>query len=217
MSDTRLTDDPAAPFGHIVLLASLGGMAAFTTIATALPPEFPVPITVVQHRPHVSGPDVLTAALARRTTLPVRVAAVGQRARLRGVTVIPGGMTATISSTEAWALEPTSKEQTCPGDALLTSAADVGLPTIAVILTGHLSDGSHGCRAVKARGGRVLVQDPTTARAPSMPTSAIATGCADFVLPLHRIPTALAALATAPGAADLLAVALPPWASFHAS
>jgi two-component system chemotaxis response regulator CheB len=45
-----------------------------------------------------------------------------------------------------------------------------------------------------------------------MPLSAMATGCADFVLPINRLSTALFALATAPGAADLLAVPLPPWA-----
>ena len=44
-----------------------------------------------------------------------------------------------------------------------------------------------------------------------MPTHAVATGC-DFVLPLSRIPTALLALSTAPGGADLLTVALPSWA-----
>jgi two-component system chemotaxis response regulator CheB len=45
-----------------------------------------------------------------------------------------------------------------------------------------------------------------------MPANAIATGCADFVLPPDRLTSALLALTTAPGAAELLAVPLPPWA-----
>ena len=48
--------------------------------------------------------------------------------------------------------------------------------------------------------------DPDTARAASMPASAIATGCVDFVLPLDRIAPALTALTMAPGAADLFTV-----------
>jgi two-component system chemotaxis response regulator CheB len=98
-----------------------------------------------------------------------------------------------------------------PGDALLRSSADT-TPTVAVILTGSLADGAEGCRAVKRAGGRVLVQDPAAARASSMPANAIATGCTDFVLPLEKISAALLALTTAPGAAELLTVPLPPWA-----
>ena len=87
---------------------------------------------------------------------------------------------------------------------------------IGVVLTGMLRDGTTGVRAVKRHGGRVLAQDLATARAGSMPSSAIATGCVDFVLPLHRIATALVALTMAPGAAELFTVPIPPWASLHA-
>jgi two-component system chemotaxis response regulator CheB len=45
-----------------------------------------------------------------------------------------------------------------------------------------------------------------------MPSNAVATGCADFVLPLERLSTALVTLAVAPGAADLQTFPLPPWA-----
>ena len=200
----------AAPFGRVAMVASLGGMQAFTAILSRLPENFPVPIVVVQHRPRTSrGRDTLAAVLARKTLLPVTVAEVGGSADLHGVTVIPGNTTATISPAGRWVLDVPDHQ--LPGDALLISSAS-NVPTIAVILTGHLSDGSRGCRAVKSHGGRVLVQDPSTARALSMPSNAVATGCADFVLPLDRIPTALLALTTAPGAADLLAVTLPPWA-----
>jgi two-component system chemotaxis response regulator CheB len=64
-----------------------------------------------------------------------------------------------------------------------------------------LHDGARGVRLVKRHGGRVLAQDPATARAGSMPSSAIATGCVDFVLPPHRLAAALVALTMAPGGA----------------
>jgi len=49
----------------------------------------------------------------------------------------------------------------------------------AVILTGAGSDGALGVKAIKEAGGVILVQDPDDAEYPSMPRSAIATGCAD--------------------------------------
>jgi len=202
--------DSASDFSSVVLVASLGGMDAFGAVVAGLPTWFAVPVVVVQHRPLTFQPDALAAALARRTGLTVRVAENGTTAHQPGVTVVPGSTAATIDAEGLWRLQRASPDLGA-GDALLMSSAEVGR-TIAVILTGYQADGSRGCRAVKTRGGRVLVQDPTGARAPSMPANAIATGCADFVLPLHRIPTALLALTTAPGAADLFTVPLPPWA-----
>ncbi|MCV7197355.1 chemotaxis protein CheB [Mycobacterium angelicum] len=197
-------------FSYVVLVASLGGMDAFSKVLSGLPASFPVPVLVVQHRAQTSVGDPLVAVLARRTELPVHVAEDATPAAQPGVTVVPGATIATIDADGRWLLEPATRG-VGTGDALLMSAAEAG-PTIAVILTGYQGDGSRGCRAVKLRGGRVLVQDPSDARAPDMPANAIATGCADFVLPLQRIPSALLALATAPGAADLLTVPIPPWA-----
>lgn len=88
----------------------------------------------------------------------------------------------------------------------------VGAGVVAVVLTGKLSDGTEGVRAVKRHGGRVLAQDPCTAQAASMPSSAIATGCVDFVLPIEKMRAALMALILAPGGAELLRVRPPSWA-----
>jgi two-component system, chemotaxis family, protein-glutamate methylesterase/glutaminase len=192
------------------VVASLGGMRAITTVLGALPATFPVPIAVLQHRRHNRTGDLLAPILARRTGLPARAAEAGCAADQFGITVVPAETIATIDESGSWVLTDSTGNLE-PGDALLISSART-TPTIAVILTGALADGAEGCRAVKRSGGRVLAQDPTTAQASSMPASTIATGCADFVLPPERIATALLALTMAPGAADLLAVPLPPWA-----
>lgn len=185
-------------------------MRAITTVLGGLAPTYPLPIAVVQHRRRTSGHDLLVPILARRTGLPVRSAEAGGEANQPGITVVPAQTTATIDQAGRWVLAVDAGD-TKPGNALLTSSARA-TRTIAVILTGSLADGADGCRAVKRGGGRVLVQDPATARASSMPANAIATGCADFVLPPDRLATALLALTTAPGAADLLTVPPPPWA-----
>src|SRR5581483_855988 len=54
----------------------------------------------------------------------------------------------------------------------------------AVILSGAGSDGAIGVRAIKEAGGIILIQEPNEAEYSSMPRSAIATGVADFVLPV---------------------------------
>jgi two-component system chemotaxis response regulator CheB len=220
MSDARHNDYPgsmsvtettlAPSFGRVAVLASLGGLEAITAVLARLPASYPVPIAVIQHRRRLDGRDPLAAILAHRTELPTRVIEAGAPAEQPGISVVPAHTAASIGDAGEWMLADTDS-RSGPGDALLTSSARQ-TPTVAVVLTGSLSDGSEGCRAVKRGGGRVLVQDPATARAPSMPANAIATGCADFVLPVERIASALVALTTAPGAAELLAVPLPPWA-----
>jgi two-component system CheB/CheR fusion protein len=53
---------------------------------------------------------------------------------------------------------------------------------ICIILSGTGTDGTLGLKAVKERGGMVMVQQPETAKYDGMPRSAIATGMADYVL-----------------------------------
>jgi two-component system chemotaxis response regulator CheB len=90
-------------------------------------------------------------------------------------------------------------------------AGHYGPRAIGVVLSGRLDDGAAGARAIKAAGGRVLVQEPDSAECASMPTGVLATGCFDFVLEPRRIAHALVALVSAPGAAQLLAVRAHPW------
>ena len=56
-----------------------------------------------------------------------------------------------------------------------------------VVLSGTGSDGSLGLTRIKECGGVTLVQTPEDAEYPGMPNSAIATGAADFILPVAQI------------------------------
>lgn len=200
--------------GPVVLIGSLGGLEAVCTVLGDLPETFTRPIVVLLHRLRRSRPDMLAPLLQRYTTLPVRLATPDMCLTGPGVTVIPRGKTATFSTGYRLVLEDT--DRVGGGDVLLSSAATVGgRDVLGVVLTGMLRDGARGVREVKRHGGRVLVEDPDTARASGMPSAAIATGCIDFVLPLRRIAAGIIALTMAPGAADLLAVPTPPWASLQ--
>ncbi len=62
---------------------------------------------------------------------------------------------------------------------------------IAVLLSGSGSDGTQGIREVRAMGGLVIVQEPTTAQFDSMIENALATGLVDYTLPVQQMPGAI--------------------------
>ena len=67
-------------------------------------------------------------------------------------------------------------------------SADLGEKAICIILSGMASDGTAGLKAVKSELGMVMVQDPKSAKFDGMPTSAIKTGLADYILPPEEMP-----------------------------
>lgn len=206
--------DAECPFDLVVMIASLGGLKSTAAVLAGLPGDFPIPLLVLQHAVRRDAPEVLAALLQRSTELPVRTASDGQRLGPPGVAVLPRGCSAAIDP--HYGIRLTAADSGRGGDPLLTSAAEATAGRmIAVILTGMLDDGSLGVRAVKREGGRVLAEDPRTARASSMPAHAIATGCVDFALPNHRLSAALITLALAPGGADMFAVPTPAWATVN--
>ncbi len=88
--------------------------------------------------------------------------------------------------------EPRGKR--APIDLFLRSAAERVGDGFAVVLSGAGADGAIGVRAVKEAGGIILVQDPQEAEYSSMPRSAIASGVADFILPVRDLAARLVEL-----------------------
>jgi two-component system, chemotaxis family, CheB/CheR fusion protein len=79
-----------------------------------------------------------------------------------------------------------------PFDFLLpTLASNFGERAVSVVLSGTGADGTLGLKAVKEKGGLVVVQDPDEAAFDGMPRSAISTGAVDLVLPVAKISQAL--------------------------
>src|SRR6202011_4598352 len=60
--------------------------------------------------------------------------------------------------------------------------------SVGVSLSGMGSDGTLGLRAIKEKGGVTFVQEPASAKCPSMPKSAIDAGLADFSAPVEALP-----------------------------
>ena len=195
--------------GVVVAVGSHGGLSAYQTLLAALPAVFPWPILVVQHRR--PGFDCLVPLLDRATALRVVEAREGEPLHPGTVYVLPPDRQGTLGRDDRLVFGRAAR---CTANPLLESVAFAfGERAIAVVLTGRLDDGAAGVRAIKGRGGRVLVQDEESSAAFSMPAAAIATGCVDFVLPLRSIAPALVSLVMVPGAAELFRVRLSSWAS----
>ena len=78
-------------------------------------------------------------------------------------------------------------------DLTIADAAKLfGPALVLVVLTGMGKDGLEGARAVKAAGGRVLVEAESTCVVYGMPRAVAEAGLADEILPLHELPAAIA-------------------------
>src|ERR1700710_787027 len=174
--------------------ASAGGVQALQHLFAALPEKTGAAYVVIVHLdPNVRSE--LANILSTRTTMPVLQ--VGDPVPLLPdhVYVIPPDRRLHITDDEIAAAEcdgPRGKR--APIDLFFRSLADQHGDGCAVILTGAGSDGAVGVRAAKESGGIILVQDPAEAEFPSMPRAAIATGVADFILPIRDLARRLAEL-----------------------
>lgn len=183
----------------VVIASSLGGIQALRTIFADLPADFPAPVVVVQHL-EPGRRSRLAEVLNSVSTLPVAQADGGERLEAGHVFVAPPGCHLVVGADGRLALSDAPPEHFSRPSAnpLFISAAErFGAGAVGVVLTGCDSDGSEGVRAIKGRGGTVLVQDPATAVQGSMPRNAIATGTADEVVPLEDIAARIVRAVTA--------------------
>jgi two-component system chemotaxis response regulator CheB len=173
----------------IVIGASGGGFQALSRVLGQLPNDFPAPIAIVQHR-SLERPSELARLLGRKTPLPVADAADGEAPRAGHVYIADPGRHLMITDAGRFEYVDGQKIRFVRSSAnpLFESAARVfGTRVIAVVLTGAGFNGTDGVQAVKAQGGIVIVQDPTSSEQPGMPRSAMGTGAVDYVLPLEFI------------------------------
>ncbi|HKH94031.1 MAG TPA: chemotaxis protein CheB [Gemmatimonadaceae bacterium] len=196
---------PFAAFDVVVVATSLGGREALELLLEPLPADFPAPVVVVQHL-DAQAPSYLPEMLARRTRLAVKFAEAGELLCPSTVYVAAPGRHLLIGPDRRCMLsdEPPVRFSRPSADPLFASAAELfGARTLAVILTGRLSDGTVGAAAIRRAGGVVLAQDPATCRAPEMPEAAIRQGLVHLVLPPEALGVALSTLVAVPGVRTL--------------
>ncbi len=178
----------------VAIGASAGGIQALQTFFAAMPPDTGAAFVVILHLDPEHRSD-LSSILAART--PMTVTQVQNRIAIEPnhIYVIPPNRQLIVANGSLDTSEFTAERgRRMPIDHFFRSFASKLGDGFAVILTGAGSDGSVGVKAIKEAGGLIFVQDPNEADYPSMPRSAIATGCADDVLPLTGLAERIAAL-----------------------
>jgi two-component system chemotaxis response regulator CheB len=153
-------------------------------------------VLVVQHL-DPRHKTVIAEVLGRRSKLNVKLAENDEQVDPGTVYVAPpnrhllvgeGGLLSLTSTELVHFVRPSA-------DLFFESiAGSYGPRAIACVLTGSGSDGAMGVRAIKSRGGTVIVEDPETAEFKGMPQAAVGTGTADFVLPLDEISEVITGL-----------------------
>ena len=171
----------------VAIGASAGGTQALQSFFSALPESPGAAFVVIVHL-DPSHRSEMPQIIAARTKMPVVQAGSRDRLEADHVYVIPPGRRLQLVDHHISALEfDEPRGQRAPIDLFFRSlAAQLG-DGFAVILSGAGSDGAIGVRAVKEAGGIILVQDPNESEYASMPRSAIATGVADFVMPVRDL------------------------------
>ncbi|MCC7645446.1 MULTISPECIES: chemotaxis protein CheB [unclassified Janthinobacterium] len=198
----------------IVMGASVGGVSALSTIFAALPANLPAAILAVMHVG--ARNSVLPEILGKTSALPVRFAEEREPVRAGRILLAPPDRHMLVANLAGQAMVELTRgpkeNHTRPAiDPLFrTAAAAFGPKVVGVILSGYLDDGTAGLQAIKACGGKALVQEPQDAVAPSMPQSAIDHAGVDWRLPCAEIGPALLALASAAPAPAGAAQSLPP-------
>lgn len=183
-----------APFAGVAIATSTGGPPALRALLPSLPARPDAAFFVVQH-----GPAWMLESFAERLddecTLEVRLGSAGTPVEPGHLYVAPGGSHLVVDpDTLRLALSngPPESYVRPAADPLMRSLAEAfGPSAIAVILTGLGRDGASGAGHIAAAGGAVIVQNPASATAPSMPSAAIAMDLGSTVVPLDDVAGAI--------------------------
>ena len=165
-----------APFIGVFIATSTGGPQTLLGLFKKIDKSLPVAYFVVQHGPAWMI-ETFSSRIERESGLNVQVGENGMIPKIRHVYIAPGDMHMRFEPNDfKIILDHGPKENFVrpAADPLFRSAVNIfGDRALAIILTGLGKDGSLGIHYMQNAGAKVLIQEPSTAIAPSMPKSAI--------------------------------------------
>lgn len=183
----------------ILIGVSTGGPRALAETMPKLCEKVDVPIFIVQHMP-----PTFTQSLAKSLNSKCRYTVMeckdGDIVKERHAYIAPGGRHMLLikrQKTVRTVIGNQPPENGCKPsvDILFRSGATVyGKDLVAIVLTGMGVDGTKGSGILKRAGASVIVQDDKTSVVWGMPGSVKASGNADKILPLHKIPYAVVSM-----------------------
>lgn len=181
--DGVLTSPPVVGLG-----GSAGAIQALREFFAAMPPQPGMAFVVVLHL-SPEHESILAELLQRVTAL--RVLKVSGTVAMEPDTVYvvpPGKVLEVRDGSLVLAPLPPDRHRHVAVDLLFRTLADTqGARATAIVLSGADGDGAIGIKRIKERGGLTIAQDPEEAQAAGMPSSAIATGMVDWVLPVAQM------------------------------
>ena len=181
----------------IVIGVSAGGLAALSEILGKLPPGFPLPVIVNQHR---SKNERTLLEELLQAKCPIRIRQAEEKEPIRGGVVYfaPADYHLLIEKDRSFSLtcdEPVNFSRPSIDLLFETASEAYGDRLIGVILTGYNNDGAAGIRSIRKHGGLTIAQDPAKAVFPEMPRAAIATGSVQHILAPAEITSFLLQMA----------------------
>jgi two-component system chemotaxis response regulator CheB len=173
----------------VAIGASTGGTVVINTILSGLPPDFPLPLLIVQHMSagFIRGfADWLNLA----SRLPVHVASQGELLLPGHVYIAPEGFNMVVKKGGCIALTGSIPENgQCPSvSALFRSMAEIYAGNaVGILLTGMGDDGARELKLMKDKGAVTIAQDRESSVIFGMPGEAVKFGAATYVLPPDKI------------------------------
>ena len=184
---------PEQSFPVVGIGASAGGLEALKELFGEMPADTGAAFVVISHQ-HPDHVSMLPQLLGKTTDMLVTKVKDGAKLAPNHV-YVAAGVPVTVKDNTL--REEHIEERHTPPllvDLFFRSLAeDRQHLAICIVLSGTGADGTLGLKAVKGAGGMAIVQEARTARYAGMPSSAIATSQADYVLPPARMPGRLAA------------------------
>jgi two-component system chemotaxis response regulator CheB len=177
----------------VFIASSTGGPAALARLVPRLPGRLGAGTVIVQHMP-AGFTTSLAARLDRASRLHVVEAAAGETLAPGKVVLGPGGVHLRLDAERRVVLsdaEPIGGLRPRADLAIEDAARLFGGRLLLVVLTGMGNDGVRGAEAVRAHGGRVLVQEESTCTVYGMPRAVAEAGLADGVHGLDDLPAAI--------------------------
>ena len=178
----------------VFIASSTGGPAALARLVPQLPAPLGAGAVIVQHMP-AGFTASLAARLDRASKLNVVEAAAGDALAPDTALLGPGGLHLRLDAQRRAVLSddaPIGGLRPRADLAIADAARLFGRRLLLVVLTGMGNDGVEGAKAVRAHGGRVLIQEESTCTVYGMPRAVAEAGLADAVHGLDELPAAIA-------------------------
>jgi chemotaxis response regulator CheB len=154
--------------------ASAGSLNALRDFFSNIKSNFSVSYVVILHLPADSKTS-LHEILSEKTEVPVTLLSDNILTTANNIYVLPGHLRVRIEKGLLVLRERSSTEVVnyAIDEFLFSLAQDQREKGIAIVFSGGGSDGAKGAKLIHEKGGIVLVQDPESAIADSMPAAAI--------------------------------------------